>query len=200
MFPFKTSILFLFLAYKTRDVCNLTLSCSLFIEFSKCGILGDPDFPNYADLPDERKSELNAENDPLRNEILNYIKWALNVKFKEEGEIAERARCGYTVLDYFLLSLISEIIDRAKCEECGECKECERKREREQRETCERKLSKNHLQKNEWAYDNIYSPYYEFRIINRLPHPLLVEDDVPAQIDQDDWEALDEWNHRKRLG
>lgn len=72
LLPFKTSILFLFLAYKTRDVCNLTLSSSLFIEFSKCGILGDPDFPSYADLSEERKSALDIENDPLRDEILNY--------------------------------------------------------------------------------------------------------------------------------
>ena len=254
MFPFKASMLFLFLAYKTKDVCNLTLSCSLFIEFSKSGILGDPNFPNYAALSDEKRFMLKIEDDPLRNEILSHIEWALPVKPKVDGELAGQVQYGYTVLDRFLLSLISEVIHRAKCDECEKCSECERQKVRKQYMECEgckkcsrcreckqykeyekckkcerfekykadmehryckecdmckeckRQLTEDMLQKNEWAYCNIYSPYLEFCYANGGPFPI-VDNDAPDDIN---WASLDKWNrltkkypklpHKRRLG
>ena len=111
--------------------------------------------------------------------------------------MAEGAQDGYTVLDRFLLSLISEIMDRVKCEACERESTCEKRGRREQRETCERQLTESHLQKNKWAYRNIYSPYAEFCLVNRLPLPH-IDDDVPGDVDWDIlWAALDDWNIRK---
>lgn len=169
---FRTSMLFLFFAYKTRELCNLTLSCSLFMEFSESGSLLDEGFPNYENLLST--GELPAiEHDPLRDDILRYIKWAFDQEYKPLDGIAEEMLRYYTPLDLFLAALMSKILDR---------------------EAETRRLTEDYLQRNEWAYDNIYKPYWEFCVANGRPLPIYDIDDTPINID---WEALDEWEHRK---
>lgn len=60
--------LFLFLAYKMEGLCNLTLSCALFEEFTGYPGLCDKFFPRL-----EVETELHTEDDPLKEKISLYL-------------------------------------------------------------------------------------------------------------------------------
>lgn len=60
--------LFLFLAYKMKEFCNLTLSCQLFEEFTGYRGLFDCYFPRL-----KNKTTLRTTDDPLKTEISLYL-------------------------------------------------------------------------------------------------------------------------------
>lgn len=60
--------LFLFLAYKMKEFCNLTLSCDLFEEFTGYPGLCDKFFPRL-----EIETPLHTQDDPLKKDISAYL-------------------------------------------------------------------------------------------------------------------------------
>ncbi len=88
-------MLFLFLAYKTQDLCNLTLSYSLFEKFTGCLSLLEYDFRRLP-KPDA------TIGDPLRDELLSYLKCL----FEPTVEPL------YTPLDTFIVNFIFALIKR----------------------------------------------------------------------------------------
>ena len=103
-------MLFLFLAYKTQDLCDLTLSFSLFEEKTGClGLLG-------LGYLIHSECELKITDDPLRDQILSVLKNA----FDSNDAIDPKKNPQYTLLDMFIMNFVAALIEREGKTNCEE--------------------------------------------------------------------------------
>lgn len=101
---FGNVMLFLFLAYKMKDFCNLSLSCDLFEDFS--GSIGffDEHFPRL----EEGYIYRGTSDDPRREEIISYLDKMFNLEIDQK----RRADLWNNALNRYLAFAVQEIVLR----------------------------------------------------------------------------------------
>lgn len=101
---FGDVMLFLFLCYKMKDFCNLTLSCTLFEEFAGSVGFFDSHFPRV----DDGHTFKNTCSDPKKEAIILYLEKMFDVDIAPD----ERAGWWNFALNRYVVHVVNEVARR----------------------------------------------------------------------------------------